>query len=111
MNIRAKIEQKEEEYIKELGNINKKVIRKQQTVSDEFSNITALKEYAAKREKEIKAKIKAIEIEILQADKSMHDLEEDHRISKHYEAHRLQILRDKQKVLSKVICKDSYQLF
>jgi hypothetical protein len=47
----------------------------------------------------------------LDAEKQICRLNENINISKQYEAHRLQILRDKQKILGDVICKDSYVHF
>lgn len=109
--IREKIRAKEEEYVITLGEVEDTLIKKKNRVSRIFQEIQEVKETTFYKEKDMKQQIKTLEWGILEAEKQLCRLNENINISKQYEAHRLQILRDKQKILGDVICKDSYLHF
>lgn len=111
LKIREKINSKEQEYVVTLGEVEEVLTKKKNRVSRIFAEIQGIKETTFYREKDIKHEVKTLEWGILDAEKQICRLNENINISKQYEAHRLQILRDKQKILGDVICKDSYVHF
>lgn len=101
----------EKHYIQQLTEIEEKVHEKREVVSVVYNEIGTLQQYTYSVQKQRKTDIKNLECAILEAEKTLTKLGESYSISKQYEGHRLQILRDKQKALNDVICKDSYQCF
>lgn len=110
-NLRRNLRQKEKYYIQKLTQVEETVFEKREIVSAVHNEIGTLQEYTHTVQKRRKADIKKLECGILEAEKSLTKMGESYNISKQYEGHRLQILRDKQKALNDVICKDSYQCF
>lgn len=109
--IREKLFSKERIYVSKLLIVENQLNAKKDEVNAIFTEITQTKDEIWIREKENKQQVKQLEWEILEAEKLLCKFNENLNISKHYEAHRLQILRDKQKKLGEAIWRDSYQYF
>mmetsp|Transcript_17279 Transcript_17279/g.15256 ORF Transcript_17279/g.15256 Transcript_17279/m.15256 type:complete len:125 (+) Transcript_17279:775-1149(+) len=100
MHIRNKTRQTEDLYIHKLIKINEIAKEKRISISNKFAEISKIKENSFKRQKELKAYAKVIEIKIVEDNKVIKNLEED---NKYYGAHIQEILKQKQKLLTKVI--------
>lgn len=109
--LRSKINSRNEEYSKMLSSTEKLLLDKKDGVDQLFHEITCLNDFRNQFCKEAKENIKQMELNILDAEKALWRLNENIAIARQYEAHRIQILRDKQKMLGDVIWKDSYQYF
>ena len=111
VKIHNKMKEKEEIYVKKFGQIENSLNEHKNNVKATLNEINWIKDNAYVYSKESKATVKALEINILEAEKTLNRLQESISINKQYEAQRLQSLRDNKKLLDEVIWKDSYQMF
>ena len=111
IKIHNKMKEKEEIYVKKFGQIENSLNEHKNNVKATLNEINWIKDNAYVYSKESKATVKALEINILEAEKTLNRLQESISINKQYEAQRLQSLRDNKKLLDEVIWKDSYQMF
>ena len=111
VKIHNKMKEKEEIYVKKFGQIENSLNEHKNNVKATLNEINWIKDSAYVYSKESKATVKALEINILEAEKTLNRLQESISINKQYEAQRLQSLRDNKKLLDEVIWKDSYQMF
>jgi hypothetical protein len=106
-----KTKKKENQYAHKIANAKGILNEKKQKIAAIYNDILSIQEFSYNQQKENNGVIKSLQCDILEAEKAIARHGENHTITKQYESHRLKILREKQKVLNQVICKDSYQYF
>jgi len=109
--LRDKLKSKGSEYDTILHETEKALLGKKDQVNNMFTEVTMLNEHIYAFSRDSKQDIKHLELTILEAEKMLWHLNENLTLNRQSEVHRLQILRDKQKMLGSAIWKDSYQYF
>lgn len=109
--IHDKMKEREAHYIEVLKSVEETLNFKKNRVNRLLHDITWVKENAFLLNKDTKAKMKELEVDILEAEKQLSKNQESLYLNKQYEAQRLQALRDNKKLLDEVIWKDSYQMY